>query len=138
MQDILVLGAGKIGALISGLLSESGDYRVQLADSSAGVAASVVSAHKNPNIVAFDLDASDKEALTAHVRKHKPGTIVSGLPYYCNESVAEVARSERLNYFDLTEDVAVTAAVRKLAAGAEQVFAPQCGLKQKSRRGRAP
>ena len=39
MQDILVLGAGKIGALISGLLSESGDYRVQLADAKAGVAA---------------------------------------------------------------------------------------------------
>ena len=39
MQDILVLGAGKIGALISGLLSESGDYRVQLADAKAGIAA---------------------------------------------------------------------------------------------------
>jgi saccharopine dehydrogenase-like NADP-dependent oxidoreductase len=33
-----------------------------------------------------------------------------------------------LHYFDLTEDVAVTEAVRKLAAGANQVFAPQCGL----------
>jgi saccharopine dehydrogenase-like NADP-dependent oxidoreductase len=128
MQDILVLGAGKIGALISGLLSESGDYRVQLADSSAGVAAGVVSAHTNPNIVAFDLDASDADALTAHVRKYKPGTIVSGLPYYCNVAVAEVAKAEGMNYFDLTEDVAVTTGVRKLAAGAEQVFAPQCGL----------
>ena len=38
MQDILVLGAGKIGALISGLLAESGDYRVQLADRVAGAA----------------------------------------------------------------------------------------------------
>ncbi|MDA1064147.1 MAG: saccharopine dehydrogenase NADP-binding domain-containing protein [Proteobacteria bacterium] len=128
MQDILVLGAGKIGALISCLLSESGDYRVQLADSSAGVAGRVVSAHQNKNIVAFDLDASDKDALTAHVRKHKPGSIVSGLPYYCNVTVAEVAKAAGLNYFDLTEDVAVTAAVRKLAAGVEQVFAPQCGL----------
>lgn len=128
MQDILVLGAGKIGALISGLLSESGDYRVQLADSSPGVAAHVVNAHKNANVFAFDLDASDKAALTAHVRKHKPGTIVSGLPYYCNVAVAEVAKAEGLNYFDLTEDVAVTEAVRKLATGAEQVFAPQCGL----------
>ncbi|MDH4124987.1 MAG: saccharopine dehydrogenase NADP-binding domain-containing protein [Gammaproteobacteria bacterium] len=128
MQDILVLGAGKIGALISGLLSESGDYRVQLADSSPGVAAHVVSAHKNPNVTAFDLDATDKGALTAHIRKYKPGTIVSGLPYYCNLAVAEVARAEGLNYFDLTEDVAVTEAVRQLADGAEQVFAPQCGL----------
>lgn len=128
MQDILVLGAGKIGALVSGLLSESGDYRVQLADSNPGVAANVVGAHANKNIVAFDLDAGDKAALTAHVRKHKPGTVVSGLPYYCNVAVAEVARAEGLHYFDLTEDVAVTDAVRKLADGAQQVFAPQCGL----------
>ena len=128
MQEILVLGAGKIGALISGLLSESGDYRVQLADAKEGVADDVVNAHANTNIVAFTLDASDKEALTAHVREHQPVAVVSGLPYYCNVGVAEVAREEGLHYFDLTEDVAVTESVRKLAEGAEQVFAPQCGL----------
>ena len=128
MQDILVLGAGKIGALISGLLSESGDYHVQLADAKAGVAADVVNAHSNKNIVAFDLDASDQDALTAHVREHKPAAVVSGLPYYCNVVVAQVARNEGLHYFDLTEDVAVTESVRKLAEGATQVFAPQCGL----------
>jgi saccharopine dehydrogenase-like NADP-dependent oxidoreductase len=33
-----------------------------------------------------------------------------------------------LHYFDLTEDVAVTAAVRKLADGASTAFVPQCGL----------
>ena len=128
MQDILVLGAGKIGALISGLLSESGDYRVQLADSIPGVAADVVSAHNNKHIVAIDLDASNKEALTAHVREHKSSAVVSSLPFYCNVAVAEVARDEGLHYFDLTEDVAVTEAVRELAKGAKQVFAPQCGL----------
>jgi saccharopine dehydrogenase-like NADP-dependent oxidoreductase len=128
MQEILVLGAGKIGALISGLLAECSDYRVQLADSEAGVAAAVAEAHGGNNIVAFDLDASNKEALTAHVRKHKPVALVSSLPYFCNVTVAEVARTEDLHYFDLTEDVQVTEAVRKLAEGAKKVFAPQCGL----------
>ncbi len=128
MQDILVLGAGKIGALISGLLSESGDYRVQLADAKPGEAAEVAAAHGNDAVVAFDLDASDKAALTAHVREHQPAAVVSGLPYYCNVAVAEVARDEGLHYFDLTEDVAVTEAVRKLSDGATTVFAPQCGL----------
>ncbi len=128
MQDILVLGAGKIGALISGLLSESGDYRVQLADAKAGVAANVVNAHNNKNVMAFDLDAGNQDALTAHVREHKPVAVVSGLPYFCNVVVAQVARNEGLHYFDLTEDVAVTESVRKLAEGATQVFAPQCGL----------
>ncbi|MCP5092083.1 MAG: saccharopine dehydrogenase family protein [Gammaproteobacteria bacterium] len=128
MQDVLVLGAGKIGALISGLLAESGDYQVQLADSKLGAAAEVVAAHGLQNLRPFDLDASDKDALTRHVRQHKPKALISGLPYFCNLAVAEVARDEGLHYFDLTEDVAVTESVRKLAAGASQVFAPQCGL----------
>jgi len=128
MQDILVLGAGKIGVLISGLLAESGDYRVQLCDSRPGAAADVASAHGNKNIIAFELDASDKAALSEHVRKHKPVAVVSSLPYFCNVTVAEVAREEDLHYFDLTEDVAVTEAVRKLAEGSKRVFAPQCGL----------
>lgn len=128
MQDVLVLGAGKIGALISGLLAESGDYHVQLVDSRPGAAAEVANAHDLDNIAPFDLDASDKELLAAHVREHKPSTVVSSLPYYCNVGVAEVARKEGLHYFDLTEDVAVTKAVRKLAEGADTVFAPQCGL----------
>lgn len=128
MQEILVLGAGKIGALISGLLAESGDYRVQLADSVAGAAENVVKAHDLDNIEAFTLDATDEKALTAHVREQKPVAVVSGLPYYCNVGVANVARAEGLHYFDLTEDVEVTKAVRKLAEGAETVFVPQCGL----------
>ena len=128
MQDILVLGAGKIGALISGLLAESGSYRVQLGDSKAGAAAEVAKAHGLETISAFDLDASDKKALAEHVRTHKPVAVVSSLPYYCNVAVAEVARDEGLHYFDLTEDVSVTEAVRKTAQGADTAFAPQCGL----------
>jgi len=128
MQEILVLGAGKIGALISGLLAESGSYRVQLADAMPGVAKSVATAHRLDAINAFDLDASDMESLARHVREHKPVALVSSLPYFCNIGVAEVARAEGLHYFDLTEDVAVTAAVRRIAAGATTAFVPQCGL----------
>ncbi|MDX2410897.1 MAG: saccharopine dehydrogenase C-terminal domain-containing protein [Woeseiaceae bacterium] len=128
MQDILVLGAGKIGALICGLLAESGDYHVQLGDTQAGAAAEVAKAHANENISAFDIDATDKAALSKHVREHRPVAVVSSLPYYCNSTVAQVAREEDLHYFDLTEDVAVTEDVRKLAEGSKKVFAPQCGL----------
>ena len=41
MPKVLILGAGKIGALISGLLAESGSYEVHLADVSAEQAQSV-------------------------------------------------------------------------------------------------
>lgn len=128
MQNVLVLGAGKIGALISGLLAESVGYRVQLADAREAAANEVAAAHGLDTIAAFRLDASDKAALTRHVEAHEPVAVISGLPYYCNLTVAEVARAKGLHYFDLTEDVAVTKAVRKLAAGADRVFAPQCGL----------
>ena len=128
MKHVLVLGAGKIGALISGLLAESGDYHVQLADSVPGAAAEVVKAHGLDNLEAFDLDASDQATLTEHVRKHRLDALVSSLPYFCNVNVATVARNEGLHYFDLTEDVAVTEEVRKLAEGSDKVFAPQCGL----------
>ncbi len=128
MQSILVLGAGKIGALISGLLAESRDYSVQLADRADGAAEAVVDAHGLDNISAFTFDAGDAKALTAHVKKHRPAAVVSGLPYYCNVQVAEIARAENLHYFDLTEDVEVTKSVRQIAAGAKTVFVPQCGL----------
>lgn len=128
MQDVLVLGAGKIGALISGLLAESGDYRVQLADSVDGAAQRVVEAHGRDALAAFTFDAVDEPALAGHVREHRPVAVISGLPYYCNPAVARVARAENLHYFDLTEDVAVTQAVRALAEGAGTAFVPQCGL----------
>ena len=128
MKHILVLGAGKIGALISGLLAESGDYHVQLADRIEGAAQDVVVAHGLENLSAFTLDAADKDSLSKHVKAHELTAIISGLPYYCNVTVAEVARENELHYFDLTEDVEVTKTVRQLAAGANTVFVPQCGL----------
>ena len=97
MQDILVLGAGKIGALICGLLADSGAYRVQLADKVDGAADEVASAHGLDNIQAFSFDAADSESLTTHVKKHKPTAVISGLPYYCNVGVAEVARNKAFN-----------------------------------------
>jgi saccharopine dehydrogenase-like NADP-dependent oxidoreductase len=128
MRDILVLGAGKIGALITGLLAECGDYRVQLADSVEGAAAGVADAHGLDPSSAFTFDAGDEAQLTEHVRRHLPAAVISGLPYYCNVAVAKVARAEKLHYFDLTEDVAVTRSVRALAQGASTAFVPQCGL----------
>ena len=45
MHRVLILGAGKIGALISGLLAESGSYKVNLGDVDGAAAESVVRAH---------------------------------------------------------------------------------------------
>ncbi len=128
MHTVLVLGAGKIGSLISGLLAESGDYAVQVADVSEDVARSVVTAHGLANMQAFSVNAEDKAALAAHLATHRVDAVVSSLPYYCNVGVAEAARAAGAHYFDLTEDVEVTRTVRRLAEGASGAFVPQCGL----------
>jgi saccharopine dehydrogenase-like NADP-dependent oxidoreductase len=128
MHRVLVLGAGKIGALISGLLAESGSYKVQLADVDGAAAEAVARGHGGSRVQAFALDAGRAEVLERHLAAHPVDAVISGLPYYCNRAVAEMARRARTHYFDLTEDVEVTRAVRAIAAGSAEAFVPQCGL----------
>ncbi len=128
MKKVLILGAGKIGALISGLLAESGDYEVHLGDVSGEAANSVVRAHKLTRLHAHTVDAADAKALEAQLREHPVDAVISSLPFYCNVAVAEAARRAGIHYFDLTEDVEVTRAVRRISDGAAQAFVPQCGL----------
>jgi saccharopine dehydrogenase-like NADP-dependent oxidoreductase len=128
MHRVLILGAGKIGALISGLLAESGSYRVQLADVDGAAAESVVRAHGANHLSSYALDATQGPALEKHLAEHPVDAVISSLPYYCNVVVAEAARKAHTHYFDLTEDVEVTRAVRAIAVGANEAFVPQCGL----------
>ncbi len=128
MHKVLILGAGKIGALISGLLAESGDYDVTLGDVDAAAAESVVKAHGSRHLRAVALDAGDAKALERYFSTYRPHAVISSLPYYCNPAVAKAARKGNAHYFDLTEDVEVTRAVRRTAKGASKAFVPQCGL----------
>jgi saccharopine dehydrogenase-like NADP-dependent oxidoreductase len=125
---VLVLGSGKIGALISGLLGETGGYRVDLGDVDGAVAEAVARAHGFTTVKGYALDASDVAALDRHLAAHPVDAVVSSLPYYCNVGVAESASKAGIHYFDLTEDVEVTRSVRRIAEGAAQAFVPQCGL----------
>jgi saccharopine dehydrogenase-like NADP-dependent oxidoreductase len=128
MHRVLVLGAGKIGALIAGLLAEAGGYEIQLADVQGDAARGVARAHGKRNITAHGVDAGDAATLAGHVAAHPCDAVISSLPYFCNPGVARVARDAGLHYFDLTEDVEVTRAVRATAEGATTAFVPQCGL----------
>jgi saccharopine dehydrogenase-like NADP-dependent oxidoreductase len=94
----------------------------------AAVARSVAQAHGLERLRAHGLDARDPAALAAHLEAHPVHAVISSLPYYCNVGVAEAAARASAHYFDLTEDVAVTRAVRRIAADAGQAFVPQCGL----------
>jgi len=128
MHRVLVLGAGKIGALISGLLAESGDYQVGLVDVSGETVRSVARAHGLDTITPIEADAGDEAQLRELLRRHPADAVVSSLPYYCNPAVARVAREAGVHYFDLTEDVEVTRKVRAIAEGSDKAFVPQSGL----------
>ena len=67
MHRVLILGAGKIGALISGLLADSGAYRVQLADVDGAAAEAVVRAHGSAHLTPVTLDASNAAVLAHHL-----------------------------------------------------------------------
>ncbi len=128
MHRVLVLGAGKIGALIATLLADEKGFEVHLADARPGAAAEVAAASAGARIRPVNLDAADLPGLTHCLRTGRHDAVVSSLPYYCNVGVATAARNAGTHYFDLTEDVKVASAVLEIANGAPTAFAPQCGL----------
>lgn len=126
--NVLVLGAGKIGSLITCLLAESGDYSVHLGVKNIDSAAKLVERCGLQGVAIAKLDASDEKALDQYMAANTFDAVVSCLPYYCNPLVADLAAKYHFNYFDLTEDVEVTRHIEKLSAGRKNVFMPQCGL----------
>lgn len=118
---VLVIGAGHIGEAIADLLARDG-ARVTLAD--ADVARLEASAPAG--VATRVLDASDREALAAVMKGQR--IVVSAAPFFLNVGIATAAKAAGVHYFDLTEDVATTEAVRALARDADVAFAPQCGL----------
>lgn len=128
MHRVLVLGAGKIGSLIGTLLSSSGDYQVYLADINVNTPTLKKLFNKAPNIELVELDAQNPELLAEFLRKNPAQTIVSSLPFYCNISVAKVAKEFDINYFDLTEDTHTASTILELSKHVTSAFVPQCGL----------
>ncbi len=127
-KRVAVLGSGKIGELVATLFVDAGDYRVVLADKDEGRLRALALPWSSGRLEARALDAGDRSALSGLFRDEHIDAVVSCLPYYLNVEVATAAREAAVHYFDLTEDVEVTRAVRRLADGAERAFVPQCGL----------
>lgn len=127
-HKIMIAGAGKIGSLISCMLSESGDYQITIVDKQFTGADISRLCSRFPKLQTVELDVQNHEALANAVKEHGVKTIISSLPYYCNIPVAKIAKECNLNYFDLTEDVHVTQTVKELAKDASTAFVPQCGL----------
>ena len=125
MHEVLLLGGGKIGRMIAKLLSESGDFEVTVADYDQKALDRIAAAR---GVQTQQIDATDRAQLSAAMAGKN--SVVSALSYHFNPTIAEVALAEGVSYFDLTEDVETTRAVRSVAHDAKsgQIFMPQCGL----------
>jgi saccharopine dehydrogenase-like NADP-dependent oxidoreductase len=128
MHRALVLGAGKIGSLVTCLLAQRGNYEVHVGDVNLDAPKRLVEdlglEHVTPSI----LDVRHPDAISTYLSAHPVDAIISSLPYYCNPTVAGLALTHRVHYFDLTEDVEVTNQIRILSERATSAFMPQCGL----------
>ncbi len=132
MRKVLLLGAGKIGSLITTMLAESGGYEVHVGSLETDEMKKLVTELALSHATVFPLDAQDEQVLdkimSGHNGDSKFDTVISSLPYYCNTLVADLAAKHGLNYFDLTEDVGVTRHVRNVSKDSDKIFMPQCGL----------
>jgi len=127
MKNIAVIGSGKIGSVVANLLAENERYHVIVVDKEFKKNTREEIGDKS-GIDFVELDINDEVSLEKFVTQYLPEALVSCLPYHLNKNVALCARRFNLHYFDLTEDVAVTNSVRKIAEGAESAFVPQCGV----------
>lgn len=123
MTPILLLGAGKIGAMISELLSRSGDYEVTVGDRDVAGLARMTT---NPAVKTVVLDVTDGPALAAAMAGKY--AVLSASPYHLTARIATAAKAAGVHYFDLTEDVESTRIVKDLARNSPTAFVPQCGL----------
>jgi saccharopine dehydrogenase-like NADP-dependent oxidoreductase len=121
-MKIALLGAGHIGQTIARLLHGSGDYRVTVLDRSAAALARLAA----DGIATAAVDSADRPALAAALRGSD--AVVNALPYHLAIPAAQLALEAGSHYFDLTEDVAATKEIMRLAQGARTAFMPQCGL----------
>lgn len=119
---ITLLGAGHIGQTIARLLAASGDYEVTVVDRSAAALAKLDAGSMHLRVA----ETADPAALLAVLQGQQ--AVVNALPYHLATLAASQALQAGCHYFDLTEDVAATRAIKHLAQGAKTAFMPQCGL----------
>lgn len=138
MKKVLVLGGGKVGKSVAELLLACGrgEYRVTLVDRDP---ANLAIAEENiarlrtlaPHTVEFStrvVDAKDASAVKAALAGQD--YVICMLPFDLVPGIAGMANEAGVHYFDVTEDVEATDAVKAIEASgkAKVALVPQCGL----------
>lgn len=122
MTKVIIIGGGKIGATAAFMLHQHDRFDVTLSD----VNPALLEMAAMDGIKTVQANVEDENALTKLMEPFD--MVLSACPYFLNVKIASVAAKTHTHYFDLTEDVATTKAIRQMAQGAAVSFMPQCGL----------
>ena len=118
MENILVLGMGKVGSLVGLLLSKN--FKVKTIDQKLP--------HYDYDFPFECIQADVTDLIWMKKEMAKYHAVVSALPYFLNKNIAKLAHGLGIHYFDLTEDVPTTKFIQGLQKTAKKILAPQCGL----------
>ncbi|MZG30014.1 MAG: L-lysine dehydrogenase [Nitrospinae bacterium] len=116
IESVLVIGLGRVGSLAAILLQSNG-YRVTGFDASA---------NEDYPFKVVSASVEDEKQLEQAIADHD--ATLTCLPFHLNLTVAQKVHHSGKHYFDLTEDVPTTSAIREMSESAEGLMAPQCGL----------
>ncbi|MEQ8210067.1 MAG: saccharopine dehydrogenase C-terminal domain-containing protein [Lacipirellulaceae bacterium] len=122
---VTILGAGKIGGAVARILHHSGRYEVLVGDLSEQALERL---KKETPVETAVVDVTKQDKVVKAISGSR--AVLSACPFDQNEGIARAALEAGVSYFDLTEDVATTKAVREIAdkSADGQIFMPQCGL----------
>jgi saccharopine dehydrogenase-like NADP-dependent oxidoreductase len=120
---VAVVGAGKIGVMISAMLLSVEDYEVTIIDASQ---AQLDLMEDERHLKKVCLDVSDEQRLVDELSRHV--AVLSATPFFMTGVIAKAAVKAGIHYLDLTEDVASTETVKLLAEKSSRAMIPQCGL----------
>ncbi len=116
LKSVLVIGLGRVGSLAAILLQSNG-YQVTGFDTSPD---------EDYPFKVISATVADEPVLEKAIAGHD--AILTCLPFHLNLEVAKKVHQAGRHYFDLTEDVPTTSAIRKMSESAKGIMAPQCGL----------
>ena len=125
ITKVVILGAGKIGCSIAKLLHHTNDYQVTLVDTEESRLSYL---NERFGIQYKILDVTNTTALINLFKTQE--YVISACSFKLNAGIAAAALESGVHYFDLTEDIKTTNAVRALAekCRGKHYFCPQCGL----------
>ncbi len=120
---VTICGGGKIGEMVALFLTDCGDYECLVLDKNKKQFSKF---KKMKNVQTHICDIANQKDLV----KAANGTefIISTAPFSLTTVIAGAAKKLKAHYVDLTEDIAASEVVKKLAKGAKTSFIPQSGL----------